>query len=335
MKHPQSISRIAASIACVLALTAPIRSQAAETPSAASAIAPAIDDYPAIEVTEGTYVIHGPIALPNPHNQGFMNNPGFIIGTDGVIVVDPGSSLQVGEMVLRSIKRFTDLPVVAVFNTHHHGDHWLGNHAFINAYPEAKIYGHPRMIERVKQGAGDTWVGLMNLMTESATQGTKVHAPTIALQDGDTVQHAGLTIRAHHPQTGLKAHTDGDLMFEVPERSIVFLGDNVLSQRIARVEDGHVAGNIAAIDEILRIDAQHWVPGHGPTGSKEIPQKYHEYLSLLHERIKQAYAADADMSSLKAIVEEATKGFATWTGYEDQVGKHAQQTWMETEAASF
>ena len=48
---------------------------------------------------------------------------------DGVILVDPGSTYQVGKQVLAEIKKVTTKPVVAVFNTHIHGDHWLGNQA--------------------------------------------------------------------------------------------------------------------------------------------------------------------------------------------------------------
>ena len=58
-----------------------------------------------------------------------ITNPAFVIGADGVVVIDPGSSVQTGEMVLRQIGQVTGLPVVAVFNTHIHGDHWLANQA--------------------------------------------------------------------------------------------------------------------------------------------------------------------------------------------------------------
>ncbi len=81
------------------------------------------------QIAPGVYVIHGPTELPSPDNQGFMNNPAFIVTDAGVVVVDPGSSVQVGEMVLERIGQVTDKPVLAVFNSHIHGDHWLGNQA--------------------------------------------------------------------------------------------------------------------------------------------------------------------------------------------------------------
>jgi glyoxylase-like metal-dependent hydrolase (beta-lactamase superfamily II) len=90
---------------------------------------PALPDYPADQVADGVYVIHGPVAFPSPENQGFMNNPAFVVTPEGVVVVDPGSSVQTGEMVLRQVRKLTDKPLLAVLNTHVHGDHWLGNQA--------------------------------------------------------------------------------------------------------------------------------------------------------------------------------------------------------------
>ena len=134
--------------------------------------APAIPDYQAIEVTDGVWVIHGPLSYPSPENLGFMNNPAWINTNAGVVIVDPGSSVQVGDMVLRVLRAHTDAPVVAVFNTHEHGDHWLGNQAIRAAYPDVPIYGHPNMIAKLDAGLGETWTSLMDGMTKGATAGT-------------------------------------------------------------------------------------------------------------------------------------------------------------------
>ncbi|MET0047937.1 MAG: hypothetical protein ABW066_09150, partial [Sedimenticola sp.] len=73
-----------------------------------------IRDYPAQQVSDSTYVIIGPRGFPSVENQGFMNNPGWIITDQGVIVIDPGSSLQAGRMVMKRIRELTDKPVTHV-----------------------------------------------------------------------------------------------------------------------------------------------------------------------------------------------------------------------------
>ncbi|MFN9961437.1 MAG: MBL fold metallo-hydrolase, partial [bacterium] len=79
-------------------------------------------------------MIQAPDGFPTPENRGLMANVIFAIGPSGVVVMDSGCSLQIGEMAIRMIRSLTAQPVVAVFNSHYHGDHWLGNHAFVKTY---------------------------------------------------------------------------------------------------------------------------------------------------------------------------------------------------------
>ena len=87
--------------------------------------------YPAQKVSPSVFVIHGPQGVPSVENQSFMNNPAWVITSEGVVVIDPGSSVQAGRMVMAQLKKTTKKPVTHVFNTHVHGDHWLGNQAVL------------------------------------------------------------------------------------------------------------------------------------------------------------------------------------------------------------
>ena len=51
-----------------------------------------VPDYTADRVSDHVYVIHGPTDTPNPENLGFMNNPALVIGSDSVMILDPGGS---------------------------------------------------------------------------------------------------------------------------------------------------------------------------------------------------------------------------------------------------
>ena len=62
---------------------------------------PAVPDYPADRIADGVYVIHGPLGVPSVQNQGFMNNPGFIIGHEGVIV---GIHSRENDLVVNPLK---------------------------------------------------------------------------------------------------------------------------------------------------------------------------------------------------------------------------------------
>ena len=44
-----------------------------------SALAGYLDSYQADKISDHVYVIHGPTELPNETNEGFMNNPAFVL----------------------------------------------------------------------------------------------------------------------------------------------------------------------------------------------------------------------------------------------------------------
>ncbi|MDB4576071.1 hypothetical protein N9112_03855, partial [bacterium] len=46
------------------------------------------------KVADNTWVMHGPREMPNPQNKGFMNNPGIVKTSAGLVMIDPGSTVQ-------------------------------------------------------------------------------------------------------------------------------------------------------------------------------------------------------------------------------------------------
>ena len=293
---------------------------------------PAVPDYPADRIAENIYVIHGPLTTPNPENQGFMNNPGIVITGTGVIIIDPGASVQSGEMVLRAVKKLSDKPVVAVFNSHIHGDHWLGNQAIRAAYPDAAIYGHPNMIELIENGEGTAWVELMEQLTEGKTAGTEVVAPDIPVNHGDEIRIGALTFRIHNYG---KAHTTSDIMVEVVERGVVFLGDIVLDGRLPRMAEGDIQGNIKTCDEILKSSAKIYVPNHGRTGGKERVEVMRTYFNIVYTNVKRLYEEDLSDFEMKDEISAKLKDYADWIDFDTQLGKHISFAYLKIEADDF
>lgn len=289
-------------------------------------------DWPAEPVAPGVYVIHGPKELPSPANQGFMNNPGFIVGDMGVVVIDPGSSVQVGEMVLGQIEKITDKPVIAVFNSHIHGDHWLGNQAIRAKYPDVPIYAHERIPPKVAAGAGKEWVDLMKSMTEGATVGTQVVSADQTVNDGDEIEIDGLTyVILHHD----KAHTDTDIMVHVKEKGVIFLGDNAGHERILRLHGGSFPGNIEALDRAMAIDAEVFIPGHGPTGGSEVAQRYRDYLHNVYAMAKQGVDEGLSDFEIRPLLMPKLEPWKDWAGFDTELGPHISTSFLEAEAAAF
>jgi glyoxylase-like metal-dependent hydrolase (beta-lactamase superfamily II) len=292
----------------------------------------AIDkDYPVTKVTERVYVIHGPNELPTPSNQGFMNNPGFVLTKKGVVVIDPGSSIQTGEMVLKKIAAVTNQPVIAVFNTHVHGDHWLGNDAIRRAYPKAVIYAHPKMIAKSAE-AGPFWVKLLNRLTDNAVRGTQPVAPDLGLDNDEVLTLDGLHFGAHHTGT---AHTDGDLMIEVVEEKVLFLGDNAIAGAVRRLDDGSFPGNIKACEAALKTGARHFVPGHGETGGREVVIAYRDFLDRLYRAVRKYQAQGLSDFEMKDKVVAELQPYRTWVQFDSEIGKLVSLAFLEAERQAF
>jgi len=284
------------------------------------------------QVADDVYVIHGPLGMPNPENQGFMNNPAFIVGETGVVVVDPGSSVQVGEMLLARIEKVTDKPVVAVFNSHIHGDHWLGNQAIKAKYPDAPIYGHERVGPKVIAGAGAQWIQLMLDLTEKATAGTQIVKPDHPVKDGDVIQAAGMNFLVYNND---KAHTDTDIMVLVKEKGVMFLGDNAGHERILRLEGGSFRGNVAALNTALESDATVFVPGHGPTAGTEAASRYRDYLAKVYEVVAAGYQDGKADFEIRPDLVPQLDAWKEWQGFEELLGSHISAAYLEAEAADF
>ena len=291
-----------------------------------------LPDYTPTQITERIYVIHGPLEMPTPQNRGFMNNPVIAISDSGVVIVDPGSSVFSGRMVLRQVKKLTDKPVTHVFGSHIHGDHWLGNHAIKDAYPEAQFYAHPVMIEMAKDGEANNWIELMKSLTEGATDGTRAVIPDNPLVDLQTFDLPGLPIRVHLTD---QAHTKTDAMIEFVNESLVFLGDNALLGRIGRMNDGSFKGNVAALDRALTLETKWYVPGHGQTGGAEAAMLYRDYLDRIYQAAVKYSEEMMAPFEIKEVIEGDFSDYANWSGFEDEFGRQISLAVLEAEQDAF
>ncbi|MCG6871248.1 MAG: MBL fold metallo-hydrolase [Gammaproteobacteria bacterium] len=284
-------------------------------------------------VTDRVHVLYGPLELPDEHNRGFRNNPVFVQTSAGLVVFDPGGSAAAGELVVRTARRISPDPIVALFNSHVHGDHWLGNEGVRRSYPRVPIYGHPRMKERLEDQDGPTWLETINRTTKGTADGRIVVGPDRTVDDGDVVRIGDVEFRIHH--TG-RAHTDNDIMIEIVGTGILFTGDVVRNGFLGLIEeDGGFQENIAAIDYLLSKDFDHYIIGHGTVGGKEVLQQYRAYLDTLYTTVARLYAKGLSDFEMKDEVRKALHAFRGWKDFELRLGSHISRAYLEVEAGAF
>lgn len=286
------------------------------------------------KVGPNIYVVTGNHAFPNPANKGFMNNPGAIITKQGVIIVDPGSSMQIGQELLEKVRKVTDKPVIAVFNTHVHGDHWLGNYGISQAYPNVPIYAHNRTIERLSGGEDKLWLDRMMEMTNGAIAGTKAVIPTKGLKGGETLKLGDATLRIHYAG---RAHSDSDIMIEVLDDKALFFGDVVVAESVPHSgapQDASFKGTQAAIESMLAGPSTLFIPGHGHSGGREVPESALRFVKDLRASVTKHFKEGLSAADMKEPVLKDLQAYKDWRNF-NELGKVITYVYQEVEQDEF
>jgi len=220
-----------------------------------------------------------------------------------------------------------------VFDSHAHGDHWLGNEGIKRHYPNAIIYAHPRFKQRVAGNDGPRWLETINRATKGAADGKHLVGADETVNNGDAIQIGDKTFRIHH--TG-SAHTDNDIMVEIVEDNTIFTGDVVRNGLLGIMEsDASFKGNIEAIDHLLDKKYKHYIPGHGTAGGPDMLSRYRAYLDTVRSTVKTLYDEGKADFEMKPKVVQAVSAYKNWAGFDMRVGPHISRAFLEVEKEAF
>ena len=296
---------------------------------------PAVKDHPLRQLSRHVWMIYSPDGFPTPENQGMMCNITFVETRKGLVVVDSGASVQIGEMAIRQARKAFKKPVIAIINTHYHGDHWLGNQAYVEAYGNSlPIYAHPGTIKAIQGIEGNMWRTLMEQWTNQATIGTRVMPPTHPLENGAELKFGDVTLRLHH--FGI-VHTPYDLCVEVLEDKLMLVGDVAMDRRIANMDDGSYVGSLKAYDALEKTGSSIWLPGHGQPG-RQVLQWNRELFEGIYQPCELAIKDGLGLEEAKKLVlsdpRVASRARDT-KGFDTNIGKYVSLAYLEAEAAGF
>ncbi|MBB4197473.1 quinoprotein relay system zinc metallohydrolase 2 [Rhodoblastus sphagnicola] len=212
----------------------------------------------AVEIAPGDYVLPGVIALSSQQNAGQISNSGFIVGRDGVAIIDTGGSVTVGKRLLAAIRATTGLPVLYVIFTHGHPDHTLGAAAFLDQNP---IFVGHRALPDVFATHGDAYLrAARELVGEANFAGTQIVAPTVLVEGERELDLGGRKLKLESWPSG---HTNADLTVTDEASGAIYLGDLLFSGHIPAL-DGKLTGWLANVTKLRQRPARIVVPGHGP-----------------------------------------------------------------------
>ncbi|MDQ7046704.1 MAG: MBL fold metallo-hydrolase [Sulfurovum sp.] len=262
-------------------------------------------DFSFKQMAKSVYIMHGAKTRDNDA-QCFIHNPAFIESKNGIIIIDSGASYIVGKAVLNQIRQISTKPILAIFNTHHHSDHWFANGAIVEAYPNVKIYGHRNIID----SATNMYLQGQERVTNQYKAKT-FHLPSYFVEDGDKIEIDGEYFSIQHPKS---AHSNSDITITHQKSNVIFLGDIVLESTLGYFSEiSSILENIVFLEKLTKQPRYTlYVVGHGTSGDyKKTVAPYLYYLSSIKEEVSKAYKEDKGIFELQEAYANLKEKF-TW-----------------------
>jgi len=280
-----------------------------------------------VKVNDRVYALLGPMELPNAKNQGYMVNSVLVVGDAGAVIVDTGFTDEIGAMLAKTVAGLTKKPVTHVINTHHHGDHSLGNTAF----PGAKVLSSEEC-RKLVESTGAEWIAMIESMVGRKFPNTKSvpASETYAKNSKTEITLNGVKMVFWVPEA---AHTLGDLMIWLPDDQVLLSGDVIVNKITPNFRDGKVKEWINTLGEVQTLPVKTIVPGHGPLMSKADAAAMHKRMSSLYAGIEAGYKqglTDGEVRKKLDLTE-----WKTLKHFDEQMGGNINKAYLEIEAAAF
>jgi CubicO group peptidase (beta-lactamase class C family)/glyoxylase-like metal-dependent hydrolase (beta-lactamase superfamily II) len=280
---------------------------------------------------DGVYLAY----RPDPVRVPVEGNVLLIVNDDDVVVVDAGGNPVSARRIIDNLRRITDKPVRYLVNTHWHGDHTVGNAAWVDAYPGLEVVGHQTLLEDFRAGelqyVADTaadpesqrqtyrdaisdgreydpkvaeWLRRYyeeDLFTlADAYRGVRLEPPSLTLQDGLRWVRGDRVIEVRHLGFG---DTRNDVVVYLPGERIVATGDMLTFP----IPFGYTASPLSMLETLRRLEAldvDRLVPGHGPVlEGKDYLRRVIELFDSTIQAVRGCVAAGLDENETRESVD--------------------------------
>ena len=250
-------------------------------------------------------------------------NAGFVIGDDGVLVIDTFQDPRPAKALLADIRKLTPLPIRFVVNTHYHLDHVNGNDVFA--------------------AAGATIVAHRNVRAWMRTENIKMLDPPVTPEKKARVESLTLPTVVHDNHLDLylssrrinvryyPGHTGGDSVVWIPDAHLVFCGDMLWKQHVPNLIDATTKTWVDSLDAMQKdYGPSIWVPGHGGVANAQDVLAFRKYLADLRTNVRLEMAAGKSGDALvQALLPGLKATYGKWGFFNDYAGIGIQQTAQE------
>jgi cyclase len=238
------------------------------------------------------------------------SNAGFVIGDDGVAVIDTFQDTAAARQLLAEIQKLTKLPVKFVVNTHYHLDHVTGNAVFAQA--GAVIIAHKNV---------RSWIHTENLKFFGAGIKPEQKAWIDGLLAPNLVYDSALELFLGSRRVVVRyfpGHTGGDSVVSVPDANVYFCGDLFWNKTLPNLIDAStekwISSDLKMADEGPKAT---FVPGHGDVGTAAEVRAMAGYITDLRAALAQPVKDGLkDDALVNAVVPQLKQKYGDWNYFE-------------------
>lgn len=223
-------------------------------------------------------------------------NSTFLVGQHGILVVDTGLNKAEGLKLLTEIRAISALPVQFIINTHYHPDHQGGNGV---VGPEAIVISSAftrektlQLISGTPRTDGQSVVGETSQPAFRAATEALDHRLTVFLDD----------IPVEVIMAG-PAHTMGDVYVYFPRQKTLATGDLYLTNSSPAMDQGSVSNWIQALDSMLRLPVDYFVPGHFDVGTPATLTRFRDYLAELYAQVEKLLHSGVSAAEVRGRID--------------------------------
>lgn len=256
------------------------------------------------------------------------SNAGFIVGNNGVVVVDTFEDVGPARDLLSAIRKVTQLPIKYVINTHYHLDHVGGNAVFAETGAVILAQRNVRAWERTEN---------YKLFGSEPKPEKRAYVEAFVLPDLTYTDAVDIFLGNRLVQVRyMLGHTGGDSVVIVPgaknyTTDIIFGGDLIWRNRLPNLIDASTDLWINTLDRLLTERAEAvFVPGHGDLASAIEVREFRDYFVALRKSVAKFQRVGKSGTALEdAVVPELRLAYGKWAYFDPAVKRNIALTAAE------
>lgn len=221
-------------------------------------------------------------------------NATLVVGGGRALVVDTLSTGGQAAELYEAIRRITAAPLTLV-NTHHHFDHSFGNATLAGLSDGIDVWGHEATARLLADIGEEMRMEAAEEYPELAEElgAIQIRPPDCTLHRASTLDIGDRRVELHHFGRG---HSEGDLVVEIPDASVILAGDLVEEGNAPSFGDAYPVSwpdTLGALRDRVS-SATSVVPGHGAIVGQDFVHAQHDELTAVAWLIREAHADGGD-----------------------------------------